>query len=65
LGALPKRKISKARKGERRSHLHVVTLTLVECPSCHNPMPPHRVCPTCGKYRGRDVLHLEGTKKKS
>lgn len=65
MGALPKRKISKSRKGERRSHLNLVPLTLVECPSCHNPMVPHRVCPTCGKFRGRDVLQLEASKKKA
>ncbi|MDP2936380.1 MAG: 50S ribosomal protein L32 [Dehalococcoidia bacterium] len=64
MGALPKRKLSNSRKGERRSHLHLVPQTLVECPSCHNPMLPHRVCPTCGKYRGRDVLQLEAGKKK-
>lgn len=65
MGALPKRKISKARKGERRSHLHIQPSTLVECASCHNLMVPHRICPTCGKFRGRDILQLEANKKKA
>jgi large subunit ribosomal protein L32 len=64
MGALPKRKYAKARQGERRSHLHLKPTILVECPSCHNPMVPHRVCPICGKYRGREVIQFEGAKKK-
>ena len=26
------------------------------CPQCHSPRRPHRVCPTCGSYRGREVV---------
>ena len=26
------------------------------CPHCHSPRLPHRVCPTCGNYKGREVL---------
>ena len=29
-----------------------------ECPLCHQPKRPHRVCPTCDTYRGRDVEPL-------
>ena len=25
------------------------------CPQCHSPRLPHRVCPVCGSYKGREV----------
>ena len=30
-----------------------------ECPHCHEPKPPHRVCANCGYYRGRQVRAVE------
>ena len=32
--------------------------TYVECPNCHEPMLPHRVCPSCGYHKGKEVLEL-------
>ena len=26
------------------------------CPQCHSPRRPHRVCPVCGTYAGREVV---------
>lgn len=56
MGAVPKRRISRARQGERRSHLHLQMISLVECPQCHQPRLPHRACPNCGYYRGMPVI---------
>ncbi|MEE9198443.1 MAG: 50S ribosomal protein L32 [Dehalococcoidia bacterium] len=58
MGALPKRKTSRARKGKRRAHLRVPTPNLVPCPRCHSAKLSHRVCPTCGTYAGQDVLKV-------
>ncbi|MDP2953958.1 MAG: 50S ribosomal protein L32 [Chloroflexota bacterium] len=55
---LPKRKISRARRGERRRHLHLLLPTLVACPQCHIMKPAHIVCPNCGTYKGRQVIKL-------
>jgi large subunit ribosomal protein L32 len=57
--AVPKRKTSKSRRDKRRTHVNLSTPTLVECQQCHQPKRPHRVCPTCGTYRGREVEPLE------
>jgi large subunit ribosomal protein L32 len=58
---VPKRKVSKARQGERRAHLAISAPPLVECPHCHELMRAHYVCPTCGFYNGREVLPVEAS----
>lgn len=64
MGALPKERISSARQGKRRAH-HALTLpSLVSCSQCHQPKISHHACPTCGTYRGRDILLLGRNKRK-
>lgn len=58
--AVPKRKISKARRDKRRAaNSKVSAPTLVECPQCHEPKVPHRVCPECGYYKNKEVIEVE------
>lgn len=58
--AVPKYKTSKARTRTRRSiNMKLVAPVLVECGTCGNKVLPHRVCPKCGFYRGKQVLNLE------
>lgn len=56
--AVPKRKTSKARKRKRRTHWKLTAPNLVECPQCHAPKVPHRVCRECGHYKGREVVSV-------
>jgi large subunit ribosomal protein L32 len=42
----------------RRSHHKVETPNVVYC-ECGEPSLPHRVCPSCGTYRGRQVLNQD------
>jgi large subunit ribosomal protein L32 len=63
MAPLPKRKTSKARKGERRSHMALSRPALDSCPQCHSPKLAHRVCRTCGTYNGRTVIEVEAKKK--
>jgi large subunit ribosomal protein L32 len=53
---LPKKKQSKRRTRQRRSHHALEAPTVVLCSHCHQPMLPHRVCPNCGYYKGRQIL---------
>jgi len=57
--ALPKRKISKSRRGKRRAHQRLGLANLSTCPQCNEPKLPHRVCPNCGYYKGRAVIKTE------
>jgi large subunit ribosomal protein L32 len=56
---LPKRRHSNARTRKRRSHDALSVPNLVECPNCHERKLPHRTCPACGHYRGREVVKRE------
>jgi large subunit ribosomal protein L32 len=58
--AVPKQKQSHARTNKRRSQHKISAPRLQECPHCHAPCLPHRVCPTCGHYRGREVAPPAG-----
>ncbi len=59
-----KRRRSKARSANRRAQWKLALPTLVTCPHCHAPMRPHRVCPTCGYYAGREVVKPEEKERK-
>ncbi len=54
--ANPKRRHSKARTHKRRAHHALPTVGLSNCPNCHEKKLPHRVCPHCGHYKGREVV---------
>ena len=54
--AVPKQKQSRARTAKRRAQHKVVPPGYNACPQCHSPRLPHRVCPVCGSYKGREVV---------
>jgi large subunit ribosomal protein L32 len=56
---LPKVKLSKGRKGRRRSHLALKLVQLQPCPQCKKPRRSHMICPNCGYYAGREVIKTE------
>lgn len=62
---LTKRRFSKSRTAKRRAHFKAQPVTLVRCPKCHAPMVPHRVCPSCGTYAGRQVVEVRQDEEKS
>jgi large subunit ribosomal protein L32 len=54
----PKRRHSKARRDKRRAHDALPVPALSECPNCHEAKAPHRVCPRCGHYKGKQVTNV-------
>ena len=58
--AVPKRKTSKARRDKRRNNLWKLTApALAKCDRCGEYKRPHRICPSCGYYNGREVIKVE------
>ena len=51
----PKRRHSKTRTANRRTHDALQPVAVTTCPQCRELKPPHIVCPNCGYYRGRQV----------
>lgn len=54
--AVPKGKVSKARRDKRRANWKLEAPNFVKCPNCQEYKMPHRVCPSCGFYNGKEVL---------
>ena len=58
--ALPKRRHSHTRTKTRRAQYKVTqSVQLQDCPNCGTPKMYHRVCPSCGEYRGRTVVERD------
>ncbi|HXM87512.1 MAG TPA: 50S ribosomal protein L32 [Solirubrobacteraceae bacterium] len=58
--AVPKKKQSHSRTAKRRAQHKIGTPAVNACPQCHSPRRPHRVCPVCGYYAGREVVAPAG-----
>ncbi|MBI2641985.1 MAG: 50S ribosomal protein L32 [Candidatus Wildermuthbacteria bacterium] len=54
--AVPKWRRSKSKQGQRRMHLFIKSPKLLLCSNCKKQAVPHRMCPHCGFYRGREVM---------
>ena len=57
--ALPKRRHSKTRGRKRRTHDNLKRAGVTLCPRCDTVKEPHRICPSCGYYAGREVIAME------
>ncbi len=55
--ATVKRKHSRARGRTRRAgHPKLSPVTARTCPKCGETMMPHRICSSCGQYRGKEII---------
>lgn len=54
--ASPKSKISRSRRGMRRSHNALSKAPTHTCKNCGSIHRPHHVCLSCGHYDGKEVI---------
>ena len=58
--AVPKRRLSRARRDKRRSSVWKLEPPAIEkCGSCGELKLSHRLCAECGMYKGRLVVKKE------
>ncbi|HOW58850.1 MAG TPA: 50S ribosomal protein L32 [Candidatus Omnitrophota bacterium] len=57
--ANPKRRHSNTRTRLRRAHDHLVLKSRSQCPQCNAFILPHRVCTSCGFYKGKQVKTMK------
>jgi len=56
---VPKRKTTRASRDSRRATHDISAPARSLCPPCHQPKLPHRVCPECGYYDGKEIIETE------
>lgn len=54
--AVPRKKVTRSRRGMRRSHDALVAENVNECGNCGELKRPHHVCGQCGYYDGREIV---------
>lgn len=62
--AVPKKRTSVSRKGLRRAGQHhkLTAQSTMSCPNCGEPTLPLYVCPSCGTYKGKEVIKIKEPK---
>ena len=59
-GVKPKRSRSHQRgQSRKKANMKEHKYGLVFCPQCHGLRLPHRICPRCGYYDGKNVIPQE------
>jgi len=56
--ANPTSRHSKARRDKRRANWKIAPVNMSLCPECQEPKLSHRVCPSCGSYRGKKIIEV-------
>lgn len=57
--AVPKKKTSKSKRDMRRAHDALQAPGTSVCAQCKETKQPHRACPACGYYKGKEVVAAE------
>ncbi|NTV44460.1 MAG: 50S ribosomal protein L32 [Candidatus Yonathbacteria bacterium] len=56
---------TRAHTGNRRSHHAISAPHISTCVHCGAPHMRHRMCPTCGTYRGHEVVDVVAKKERT
>lgn len=62
--ANPKRRHSKSRRNKRKANWKAEMPSIITCPNCKKPKPPHVICPSCGFYNNELIKPPKVKKKK-
>ncbi len=56
--AVPKKRTSKMKRDQRRANWKITPPNVTRCASCAAPVLSHRVCLSCGTYKGKQVVQV-------
>lgn len=56
--AVPRKKVTRAKRNMRRAHDALAANAFHECANCGELKRPHHVCGACGYYNGREVVSM-------
>ena len=65
---VPKRKRSRARRDSRFANKFIKVKSFASCSNCSAAITSHKVCATCGYYKGRKIMATKlerSTKRKA
>lgn len=51
---VPRRRHSKSRRDKARTNKKLHARQVAKCENCGATRQPHRACPECGQYKGRE-----------
>jgi len=52
-----KQRHTKGRRDRARVFHQIKSVKLIECPKCATKILPHKACPKCGYYKGKEVVN--------
>jgi large subunit ribosomal protein L32 len=55
--SVPKQRHTKQRRDAKRGRFKIKTVKTMTCPKCGKRMLPHKACPNCGFYKGKEVVN--------
>ncbi len=57
--ANPTHRHTRSRRDKRRANWKIDSPpNIIVCPECSEPAISHRVCPSCGIYRGKKIIEI-------
>lgn len=56
---VPKRKLSKMKTRQRKGANRYEGVQPAVCTVCGKPAMPHRVCGSCGNYKGKQIVAVK------
>ncbi len=56
--AVPRNRLSNARKNSKRAHHAKKPKCFETCPNCKTLKMPHTICQSCGTYAKRQVIEV-------
>lgn len=57
--AVPRNRMSNARKNSKRAHHAKVKQHPAACPRCGTAKVPHAMCGSCGWYNNREIVAIK------